>query len=192
MSLRSVTLKKNNNFMHRKKIGTILCLLGGMMIGCGDDKQSVSETLSSAPTEQPRQSPSAPKQIDWTLLQTGITPIRPSDYSYPFAEDSTAVKNYAQAYQITPKQAQHSMTVAMASPEALGKILDQLTAGQYLGHYLTDGAKVRLVVVVADEVAAGEFDYVFADSFGQGLILPISIIPKSKAENFLDKSGVSN
>ncbi len=122
-----------------------------------------------------------PIHIDWTQVDSKVVPINPDDYAYPFALDSMPVKNYATAYNITPKQAQHSMMLAMASPEALNKVLDQIQ-GHYLGHSLTDGADMSLVIYTSDAVIPSRFDYVFADKFGEGLVLPIVITPKSQAK----------
>lgn len=122
-----------------------------------------------------------PINIDWTQVDSKVVPINPDDYAYPFALDSMPVKNYATAYNITPKQAQHSMMLAMASPEALNKVLDQIQ-GHYLGHSLTDGADMSLVIYTSDAVVPSRFDYVFADKFGEGLVLPIVITPKSQAK----------
>ncbi len=122
-----------------------------------------------------------PINIDWTQVDSKVVPINPDDYAYPFAVDSMPVKNYATAYNITPKQAQHSMMLAMASPEALNKVLDQIQ-GHYLGHSLTDGADMSLVIYTSDAVVPSRFDYVFADKFGEGLVLPIVITPKSQAK----------
>lgn len=122
-----------------------------------------------------------PINIDWTQVDSKVVPINPDDYAYPFALDSMPVKNYATAYNITPKQAQHSMMLAMASPEALNKVLDQIQ-GHYLGHSLTDGADMSLVIYTSDAVIPSRFDYVFADKFGEGLVLPIVITPKSQAK----------
>ncbi len=122
-----------------------------------------------------------PIHIDWTQVDSKVVPINPDDYAYPFALDSMPVKNYATAYNITPKQAQHSMMLAMASPEALNKVLDQIQ-GHYLGHSLTDGADMSLVIYTSDAVVPSRFDYVFADKFGEGLVLPIVITPKSQAK----------
>lgn len=117
-------------------------------------------------------------QIDWSFVDTKVSPADTKTYDYPIALDSQAVKNYANAYQISDRQAQHSIVVAMASPEALGKVLDQLT-GKYLGHTLTDGADMSLVIHTTSDVVGERHDYVFADSFGKGLVLPIVIDPKS-------------
>lgn len=117
-------------------------------------------------------------QIDWTHLHTGVERADLSDYTYPIALDSLAVKNYATAYHISDIEAQHSIVVGMASPEALGKILDQLQNAEYLSHQLTDGADMSLVIYTTDKVVADKFDYVFEGEFARGLVLPIIIEPK--------------
>ncbi|MDO4251571.1 MAG: hypothetical protein Q4C68_08695 [Moraxella sp.] len=120
-----------------------------------------------------------PIKIDKQALTT-IAPKPVADYPYAFDEDSQAVKNYAQAYNISSKQAQHAMTLAMASPEALGKVLDQIQ-GEYLGHSLTDGADMSLVIYTTRHVVSDRFDYVIADKFGEGLVLPVIITTKENA-----------
>lgn len=117
-------------------------------------------------------------QIDWTHLHTGVERANLADYAYPIALDSLAVKNYATAYHISDIEAQHSIVVGMASPEALGKILDQLQNAEYLSHQLTDGADMSLVIYTTDKVVADKFDYVFEEKFARGLVLPIIIEPK--------------
>lgn len=116
-------------------------------------------------------------KIDWSLVDTKQPILDTKTYEYPIALETEAVKNYAKAYNITNKQAQHSIVVGMAAPEALGKILDQLQ-GKYLGHYLTDGANMSLVINTTNDVIPQKHDYVFADNFGKGLVLPVVIEPK--------------
>lgn len=119
--------------------------------------------------------------IDWTQVETHVAPIDPAAFAYPFDKDSDPVKNYANAYGITNEQAQHSMMLIMAAPEALGKVIDQMQ-GAYLGHDLTDGKDVRLVIYTTNQVEASEHRYVFADKFAEGLSLPIVVRPKSADE----------
>lgn len=142
----------------------------------------INNTTPSEPTDTQKKRGSDNKiHLDPSLLNTGVTPIDKADYPYPFAEDSLAVKNYANAYHISPKDAQHSMVLSMASPEALNKILDQIQ-GHYLGHGMTDGKDATLIIYTTDEVAEYRFDYVIADKFGEGLTLPVHILPKSIAK----------
>lgn len=115
-------------------------------------------------------------QINWRLIDTNTQKADINSYQYPIDIGSQAVKNYAKAYNISDKQAQHSIVVSMASPEALGKILDQLEDG-YKGHELTDGADMKLIIHTKDNVVADKHEYVFADKFGEGLVLPIEIRP---------------
>lgn len=116
--------------------------------------------------------------LDKTHILTDTPKADVTTYEYPLALDSMAVKNYAKAYNISDKQAQHSMVIAMASPEVLSKILDQLRDGRYIAHQLSDGADMTLVITTTDDVVADKFDYVFADEFGRGLVLPVIIQPK--------------
>lgn len=117
-------------------------------------------------------------QLDWSLIDTKEPKADLTTYNYPIALDSQAIKNYAKAYNISDKQAQHSIVVGMASPEVLGKILDQLKNGEYLSHHLTDGADMTLVITTTPNVVSERHDYVFADNFGRGLVLPVVIEPK--------------
>lgn len=115
----------------------------------------------------------AKKILNPATLASGITPIDPSEYDYPFAIDSVVVDNYANAYAITPAQAQHSMVLAMAAPEALTKVIDQIQ-GHYMGHSLIDGKDMTLVIYTDGEVAPMAFDYVLSE-FGRGLVLPVKV-----------------
>ncbi len=126
---------------------------------------------------EPIITPDGKTQINWSLIHTNTPKADLTNYSYPIALDSAAVKNYAKAYQITDKQAQHSIVVSMASPEALSKILDQLKNGQYVSHRLTDGANMSLIITTTPKVVADRSDYVFEGEFGRGLVLPVIIEP---------------
>lgn len=119
-------------------------------------------------------------KIDLTHIQTTEPKADLTTYKYPIALDSQAVKNYATAHNISHKQAQHSLVIGMASPEVLGKVLDQLKDGKYLAHRLTDGADMTLIITTTPDVEADRFDYVFVDNFGQGLVLPVVIEPQTK------------
>lgn len=167
-----------------------LWVLAGVLIGAAgchqDGSPSLPDDLEGKTSENAIQ-PIAPKtlasrqnpiHIDWAALDTGVAPIDPKDYAYPFAIDSEPVQNYAKEYNITPTQAQHSMMLVMAAPEALGKVLDQIQ-GHYLGHYFTDGEQVSLVIETTDKVVGSRYEYVFADKFGEGLLLPVVVQPKS-------------
>lgn len=133
---------------------------------------------SALPDVQPLTTADGKIALDKTHILTDTPRADTATYDYPIALDSMAVKNYAKAYNITDKQAQHSMVIAMASPEVLSKILDQLRDGRYIAHQLTDGADMTLVITTTPDVVADKFDYVFADEFGRGLVLPVIIQPK--------------
>lgn len=173
---------------------TILTLL--LLTACADTQPTPTDTTPSddphdvkalADTLNPNDSdtpinpiitPDGKTQIDWSHIHTKEPKADLATYTYPIALDSTAVKNYAQAYNISDKEAQHSLVVGMASPEALGKVLDQLRDGKYLGHELTDGAVMTLIIHTTPDVVADKVDYVFADTFGRGLVLPVEIRPR--------------
>lgn len=146
------------------------------------DLKALAQELGQSPEDLPEIKPiitaDGKIQIDWSHIHTKQPKADLATYTYPIALDSQAVKNYAQAYNISDKQAQHSMVVGMASPEVLGKVLDQLKDGKYLGHRLTDGADMTLIITTTPDVVADKAEYVFADKFGQGLVLPVVIEPK--------------
>lgn len=119
-------------------------------------------------------------------LNTGVARADLANYPYPFAADSVPVQNYANAYQISAQDAQRAMTLSMASPEALNKVLDMIV-GEYLGHSLTDGKDMSLVIYTTDKVAPAEFEYVIADKFGEGLVLPVKV---AQASSIKDKPQV--
>lgn len=147
------------------------------------DLQTLASELSTSdpsvlPDVQPLTTADGKIALDKTHILTDTPKADTATYDYPINLDSMAVKNYAKAYNITDKQAQHSMVIAMASPEVLSKILDQLRGGKYIAHQLTDGADMTLVITTTPDVVADKFDYVFADEFGRGLVLPVIIQPK--------------
>lgn len=127
---------------------------------------------------QPIITPDGKIQVDWSIIDTKVKPVDPKSFDYPFLIDSQPVENYAKAYNISHQQAQHAMMLSMASPEVLGKLLDQLS-DYYLGHEIVDGDKVKLVVYTTDQVIAEQHHYVFADKFAEGLVLPIEIKSKT-------------
>ena len=148
----------------------------------GADTANIDATHSQAHGHdaRPIALPDGRVQIDWSLIDTKVAPVDPKGFDYPFAADSSAVKNYAAAYDITPGQAQHAMVLSMASPEALNKLLDQLTDGRYLGHEMRDGKDMALIIYVSDDVVAEAHTYTFADKFAEGLVLPIELQHKNK------------
>lgn len=137
-----------------------------------------ADELADTPAVKPITTADGKIQIDWSHIDTKVAAIKPSQYSYPFAPDSQPVQNYAKAYNISAEQAQYAMMLSMASPEALGKILDQIS-DQYVSHEFQDGDSPTLIVHTDANVVAEQHQYVLADKFGEGLILPIEIRPKS-------------
>lgn len=147
------------------------------------DLNALADELGAGSPDEPSASPiklpDGKLKIDEKYLKTDVAPADLANYSYPLALDTTAVKNYAKAYNITDKEAQHSMVLSMASPEPLNKLLDQLKDGKYLSHHLTDGANMSLVIVTTPDMVADKFEYVIEGEFGRGLVLPVVIEPKS-------------
>ena len=114
--------------------------------------------------------------IDWSIIASGETPADLATYQYPFAIDSQNVKDYADYFKVDNATAQHNLTVGMASNEALSKVLDQLSTN-YTSHELTDDDHIKLFIHTTADVDASSYDYVFADDFAKGLVLPIEIRP---------------
>lgn len=147
-----------------------------------------AQTTTSTPTPPPTDpktlsaNPNDRLELDLSLLQTGVARADLANYPYPFAVDSVPVQNYANAYQISAQDAQRAMTLSMASPEALNKVLDMIV-GEYLGHSLTDGKDMSLVIYTTDKVVPAEFDYVIADKFGEGLVLPVKLVQASSTQD---------
>ena len=127
--------------------------------------------------------------IDWSLVASGEKPVDPANYEYPFALDSQNVRDYAEYFGVDNATAQHNLTVSMASNEALSKVLDQVS-DSYTSHELTDGEDMTLVIHTTSDVAASSYDYVLADDFAQGLVLPIVIQPDGvKGESSVHKGS---
>lgn len=197
----------------------IITMLGIMLLlsACGSSSpqadtsaqttqsDSTAQTQNNLNQENPNQDTSANSdtapttsqdkiELDLDKLNTGVAQADLTNYPYPFETNSTAVQNYATAYQITPQEAQHAMTLSMASPEGLNKVLDQIV-GEYVGHSLTDGKDMSLVIYTTDKVTPITFDYVIADKFGEGLVLPIKLTqisqtkdqPQVDAQTMVDK-----
>lgn len=138
------------------------------------DEKSNLTVSEPVPTVQ---SVDNPRKLDLSQLATGTPKADPKTYVYPFEASSEAVKNYAKAYGLSPRQAAHAMTILMASPEALNKILDQI-GSEYRTHTLIDGKEAALVIYTSEYIAPTSFEYVIADNFGKGLVLPVQVLPK--------------
>lgn len=139
--------------------------------------KSVSTETNDAPTAN--ETSSVVTDIDWLKVASGEPAADRSNYDYPFAIDSQNVQDYADYFNVDNEAAQHNLTVGMASNEAVSKVLDQLES-TYTSHELTDGETVELIVHTTPEVQASQYEYVFADDFAKGLVLPIKIVPDGK------------
>lgn len=122
-----------------------------------------------------------PLSIDWSRIDSGQNPVATEDFTYPFELEGDSVKSQAKFSDISPKQAQHSLTVGMASNEPLEKLLDQL-GDSYLSHKFSE-SEAKLIVYTTPNVKPSQHDYVIAHEFAQGLTLPIEIIPQPKTED---------
>lgn len=183
-----------------KKPALFLGLL--LLTACGNNAKPAEQSQTAQAPQQAQPTPQANTQtdtptdtaptptigadgkisLDLNKFNTGIAKADTATYVYPFEQNSTAVQNYAKAYQITAQEAQHAMTLSMASPEILNKVLDEIV-GEYLGHSLTDGKDMSLVVYTTDKVAPAEFEYVIADKFGEGLVLPVKVVQASSTKD---------
>lgn len=136
-------------------------------------------SLNDLSTEAPASSRNKAIDIDWAQIDSDVEAINSADFDYPFALDSNPVKSYAQYFKVTPSEAQHSLTIGMASNEPLDGLLTQL-GDSYVSHELTDGKDIRLIVHTTPNVTSSTFNYVIANTFARGLILPIEIKPDAK------------
>ncbi len=137
---------------------------------------AATEITSEPPTETEIQQPGSVLQVDWSKIDSGVSPIAATNYDYPFALDSQPVTSYMSFFDVDAPTAQHNLTVGMASNEALSRVLDQLS-NHYVAHELTDGNDIKLIIHTTADVAPSRHDYVFADEFARGLSLPIIIQP---------------
>lgn len=152
-----------------------------MLSGCDNSVNTTSEKAMSAEQSTSTESASAPStnDIDWSAIASNETPAPLANYDYPFALDSASVRAYADYFKVDNTIAQHNLTVGMASNEALSKVLDQLS-NSYTSHELIDGENLELIVHTTPDIKASSYDYVFAEDFAKGLILPIVIKPDAK------------
>lgn len=121
-----------------------------------------------------------PITIDWSLIDSDTKAVATDDFNYPFKLDGDSVKLQAEFSNITLEQAQHSLTVGMASNEPLDKLLDQL-GDSYLSHKFSE-AEAKLIVYTTPNVKPSQHDYVIAHEFARGLTLPIEIVPQVPSE----------
>lgn len=146
------------------------------------DTAQIDTTQANIPQISPIKNADGTISVDWSLVDSKITPSDTGSYNYPILLDSLPVQNYAKTFDTTAQQAQHAMVLSMASPELINKVLDQLS-DEYLGHRFMDGAKPMLVIYTTDKVTPSEFNYIIADSFGKGLSLPVQIRPKTATDS---------
>ena len=146
-----------------------------------DVETSVSTDTENVDTGEMVSTRDQPLSIDWSRIDSGQKPIAPEEFNYPFELDGESVKSQAKFSDITPEQAQHTLTVGMASNEPLEKLLDQL-GDSYLSHKFSE-SEAKLIVYTTPNVKPSQHDYVIAHEFARGLTLPIEIIPQPKAED---------
>lgn len=146
-----------------------------------DVETSVSTDTENVDTGEMVSTRDQPLSIDWSRIDSGQKPIATEEFNYPFELDGESVKSQAKFSDITPEQAQHTLTVGMASNEPLEKLLDQL-GDSYLSHKFSE-SEAKLIVYTTPNVKPSQHDYVIAHEFARGLTLPIEIIPQSKAED---------
>lgn len=170
-----------------------------MLIGC-DNPATTTETttdITATPTEQVTSTPADPNPVqatavDWSKVASGVSPANVADYEYPFAIDSQNVQNYADYFKVDKATAQHNITISTASNEALSIVLDQL-GSSYTSHEMTDGKDAKLIIHTTADIDASSYDYVLAEPFAKGLILPIEIVPdgvKSKGDPHAKTQGI--
>lgn len=149
--------------------------------GCDNSADTAETTTSSSDSALTTadSSTKAENTIDWSAIDSGEKPADLANYDYPFALDSQNVRDYAEYFKVDNATAQHNLTVSMASNEALSKALDQLSES-YVSHELTDGNEMKLIIHTAPDITANSYDYVFAEPFAKGLVLPIVIQPDGK------------
>lgn len=125
-----------------------------------------------------------PIKIDWQAIASGVKPVDPDTFDYPFALDSASVKSQASFSNISPKQAQHTLTIGMAGNEPLEAILNQL-GDSYLSHTFSE-KEAKLIVYTTPNVEPSTSDYVIAHEFARGLTLPIDIMHRPQSDKTAD------
>ena len=161
-----------------KRLITMLIITTASMwalSGCDNSADTVKKTDTAVSTTDS----SAAKTIDWSVMDSGEKPADLANYKYPFEVDSQNVRDYAEYFKVDNATAQHNLTISMASNEALSKALDQLSES-YVSHELTDNKDMKLIIHTTPDIAAGSYDYVLAEEFAKGLVLPIVIQPDGK------------
>lgn len=144
--------------------------------------QAASVTIASATTihsAQDNTQDSAPTQINWALVDSGVKAVDKSSFNYPFALNSEPVKAYAEMYHVDNQTSRYNLTVGMAVNEVLSKVLDQIGTA-YVSHELTAGKDSAFIIHTTKQIAPSEHTYVFAEPFAKGLTIPVKIINDGK------------
>ncbi len=153
------------------------------LTGCDNSADTTdSADKATEPAVSTSDSSTLDKTIDWSVMASGESAANLTEYDYPFELDSQSVQSYADYFKVDNATAQHNLTISMASNEALSKVLDQLS-DSYTSHELTDGKDMKLIIHTTPDVAASSYDYVLADDFAKGLVLPIEIQPDGMKGN---------
>ena len=174
---------------HLGKLLLITIASAVTLLGCDDSAKTSAMAEDTATIVADEQTTATPPDveastnaktkvtaIDWSKVDSGEQPANTADYEYPFAIDSQNVQNYADYFKVDNATAQHNLTIGTASNEALSKVLDQLDTS-YTSHEVTDGKNAKLVIHTTADIDASSYDYVFAEPFAKGLVLPIEIKP---------------
>lgn len=120
-----------------------------------------------------------PINIDWGLIDSGVTRVDAKTFNYAFALDSQPVKAYMDAYQVDAITARYNLTVGMAVNEVLSKILDQIGTA-YVSHELTAGKDSKFIIHTTQRVIPSTHHYVFAEPFARGLTIEVQILNDGK------------
>jgi hypothetical protein len=173
-------INQEDTSMVKRLMSTLIITTASMwaLTGCGNNTETTDQTSEAAVTTA-ESSEVTENTVDWSLVASGEKPADITTYQYPFAIDSQNVQDYADYFKVDNATAQHNLTVSMASNEALSKALDQLSE-TYVSHELTDSKDMTLIIHTTPDIAASSYDYVFADDFAKGLVLPIVIVPDGK------------
>lgn len=185
------------------KIGAIIGI-SVLMVACQKSPTSTpsADTASSAPLSvssvalsasisqplpptashtqvSPAKNSTTPKSIDWSVIDSGVSPVDKEKFDYPFALDGIQVKSYMDTYHVDAKTARYNLTVGMAVNEVLNKVLDQI-GNAYVSHELTAGNPSKFIIHTTAQIQPSEHTYVFTEPFAHGLSMPIQIINDGK------------
>lgn len=145
-----------------------------------------ASAIAPASTIAPVSTSGTAKAINWTLVDSGVTPVDKEKFNYPFALDSVQVKAYKDAYQVDAKTARYNLTAGMAVNEVLDKVLDQIGTA-YVSHELTAGKDSKFVIHTTQAIVPSEHIYVFKEPFAHGLSMPIAVVNDVKKQQLPHK-----